>query len=64
MKITLAVVKSLNMECKALFKDKMFDDAAEVTNMILKAIKKGQIEEDAWQYFNDCLDHKVESYFI
>lgn len=64
MKTTLALVKKLNMDCKALLKDKMLDDAAEITNMILRANKKGLVEEDAWQYFCDCIEQKNESYFI
>lgn len=64
MKTTLEIVKKLNMDCKALLKDHMLDDAAEISNMIIRAHKKGLIEEDAWQYFNDCIEGKNKSYFI
>lgn len=63
MKITLAVVKRLNMECKALLKDHMLDEAAEITNMILRAYKKGQVEDDAWDFFNSW-DNGIKNYFI
>lgn len=64
MKTTLEIVKKLNMDCKALLKDHMLDDAAEISNMIIRAHKKGLVEEDAWQYFNDCIEGKHKSYFI
>lgn len=54
MKVTLNQVKDFEQECIKIYESgvKGFDDQmAEITDMLIRAHKKGQMEDDAWQYF-------------
>lgn len=53
MNMNLDMITEYNEECGKLIKKGRYNDAAGITNMVLKSIKTGNITDEALDYWHD-----------
>ena len=53
MNMNLDMITEYNDECGKLIKKGRYNDAARITNMVLKSIKTGNITDEALDYWHD-----------